>query len=139
MVDKIGSKRTAERMDKWVELHTNNKFLYSSLMFTNRSLLSATYGSGFRVSAELSLFLFIIIILSRLSFWLFFFFRARARQGTLVPHPISHQSHIHHTFVRNESLQHQYILFSSNRAGKKRAGRRRGKSYFGCGGVEIIC
>jgi len=139
MVDKIGSKRTAERMDKWVELHTNNKPLYSSLMFTNRSLLLATYGSGFRVSAGLSLFLFIIIILSRLLFWLFFsFFRARARQGNLVPDPISHQSNIHHTFVRNESLQHQYIRFSSNRAGKKRAGRRRGKSYF-VGGVEIIC
>jgi len=34
MVDKIGSKRTAERMDRWVDLHTNNKSLYSSLMFT---------------------------------------------------------------------------------------------------------
>ena len=67
-------------MDKWVDLHTNNKFSLLVVDFHNRSLLSATYGSGFRVSAGLSLFPFIIIILSRLLFWLFFFFgRARGR------------------------------------------------------------
>ena len=134
MVDKIGSKRTAERMDKWVELHTNNKFLYSSLMFTNRSLLSATYGSGFRVSAELSLFLFIIIILSRLLFWLLFFFRARARQGNLVPppnlSPIEYTSHLRSKRVTTTSI-HPFFVESS---WEEESGEEERKKLFRWGG-----
>src|SRR5277367_4306905 len=88
MVDKIGSKRTAERMDKWVDLHTNNKFFLPVVDFHDRSFAATTYGSGFRVSAGLSLFSFSnyhysvsFVILAVFSS---FFFRARARQGNLV-------------------------------------------------------
>jgi hypothetical protein len=102
-------------------------------MFTNRSLLSATYGSGFRVSAGLSLFLFIIIILSRLLFWLFSFFgRARGRESRPSPNlsPIEYTSHLRSKRVTTTSIH----LFFVESSWEEESGEEERKKLFRWGG-----
>ena len=108
-------------MDKWVVLHTNNKFLpASSLICTIDRLLQLLTVLVLRVSAGLSLcFLFFdyhysvsFVILA--VFFSFFSYRARVRQGNLVlPKSLTNRNVFITTFFETSHYNIHTPLFSS--------------------------